>query len=112
MISCMDDGVGMILKTLRKYNIEEKTIIFFMSDNGAPYKKYKEDAPGDAVGWDGSLNDPWTGEKGMLTEGGIRLPFLVYWKGTIKPHVYDHPVITLDATATALSLAGVKPSNH
>ncbi|MCH2208976.1 MAG: sulfatase-like hydrolase/transferase, partial [Lentisphaerales bacterium] len=110
MISCMDDGVGMILEALRKYNLEEKTIIFFMSDNGAPYKKHKEDAPGDAVGWDGSLNDPWTGEKGMLTEGGIRLPYLVYWKGKIKPQVYDHPVITLDATATALSLAGVKPT--
>ena len=110
MISCMDDGVGMILKALRKHNIEEKTIIFFMSDNGAPYKKHKEDTPGNAVGWDGSLNDPWTGEKGMLTEGGIRLPYLVYWKGKIEPQVYDHPVITLDATATALNLAGVSPT--
>ena len=108
MISCMDDGVGLLLKTLRKYKLEEKTIIFFMSDNGAPYKKYKKDAPGNGPGWDGSLNDPWTGEKGMLTEGGIRLPYLVYYKGTIKPQVYAQPVITLDATATALELAGVK----
>ncbi|MCM8530890.1 MAG: sulfatase-like hydrolase/transferase, partial [Lentisphaeraceae bacterium] len=110
MISCMDDGVGMILKALRKHKIEENTIIFFMSDNGAPYKKHKEDAPGDKVGWDGSLNDPWTGEKGMLTEGGIRLPYIVYWKGHLKTQVYNQPVITLDATATALSLAGVQPT--
>lgn len=109
MISCMDDGVGMLLETLRKYNIEEKTLIFFMSDNGAPYKKTKKDSPGDGPGWDGSLNNPWTGEKGTLLEGGIRLPYLVYWKGKISPQVYSEPVITLDATATALELAGVKP---
>ena len=109
MISCMDDGVGMLLKTLRKYKIEEKTIIFFMSDNGAPYKKFKKDAPGDGPGWDGSLNDPWAGEKGMLTEAGIRLPYIVYWKGKIVPQVYEHPVITLDATTTALELVGVTP---
>ncbi|MCM8543030.1 MAG: sulfatase-like hydrolase/transferase [Lentisphaeraceae bacterium] len=110
MISCMDDGVGMILKTLRKHKIEEKTIIFFMSDNGAPYKLTKKDAPGGGPGWDGSLNDPWTGEKGTVMEGGIRLPYLVYWKGKIQSQVYDQPVITLDATATALELAGVKPN--
>ena len=109
MISCMDDGVGMILKALRKYQIEEKTIIFFMSDNGAPLKMHKKDEPGDGPGWDGSLNDPWTGEKGTLLEGGIRLPYIVYWKGKIQPQVYNHPVITLDATATALELAGVTP---
>jgi uncharacterized sulfatase len=48
------------------------------------------------------------GEKGTLIEGGIRTPFVVYWKGTIPPgQVYDHPVIALDVAATANSLAGM-----
>lgn len=47
------------------------------------------------------------GEKGMLTEGGIRTPFVAYWKGTIPPgQVYPHPVIALDVAATANALSG------
>jgi uncharacterized sulfatase len=48
------------------------------------------------------------GEKGMLTEGGIRVPFLVYWRGVIPGgQVYTHPVISLDVAATANALAGL-----
>ena len=107
MISAMDDGIGDILKTLREYHIETNTIIFFIGDNGAPLKIHKIDAPGGGPGWDGSLNEPLNGEKGMLSEGGIRVPFVVYWKNKIAAQVYDHPVISLDVAATAVSLAGL-----
>ena len=108
MISSIDDGVGQIVATLRKHELEEDTLIFVISDNGAPLKIHKLDAPGGGPGWDGSLNDPMNGEKGMLTEGGIRVPFVVHWKGTIPAgQVYSHPVITLDVGATACSLAGL-----
>ncbi|QGJ70442.1 Aryl-sulfate sulfohydrolase [Planctomycetales bacterium 10988] len=108
MISAVDDGVGQILASLQQYEIEENTLIFFIGDNGAPLKIHKEDAPGGGPGWDGSLNTPMNGEKGMLTEGGIRVPFVVYWKGTIPAgQVYEHPVISLDVAATAVSSAGL-----
>jgi uncharacterized sulfatase len=108
MLSAVDDGVGRIIDTLRKHDLEENTLIFVIGDNGAPLKIHRLDAPGGGPGWDGSLNDPMNGEKGMLTEGGIRTPFVAYWKGTIPGgQVYPHPVISLDSTATALALAGL-----
>ena len=108
MLSAVDDGVGGILETLRKYKIEENTLIFFIGDNGAPLKKHKLDAPGIGAGWDGSLNDPLNGEKGTVIEGGCRVPFVVSWKGRIPGgQVYDHPVISLDVAATAVELAGL-----
>ncbi len=108
MLSAVDDGVGQIVETLKANNIKKETLIFVIGDNGAPYKIHKLDAPGGGPGWDGSLNDPMNGEKGMLTEGGIRVPFVVNWEGTIPPgQVYQHPVITLDVAATAISLAGL-----
>jgi len=108
MLAAVDDGVGQIMATLRRHKLEEQTLIFFIGDNGAPLKIHKFDAPGGGPGWDGSLNDPMNGEKGMLSEGGIRVPFVVSWKGRIPGgRVYDHPVISLDAAATAVSLAGL-----
>ncbi len=110
MISAVDDGVGRILDRLRHYGLEENTLVFFISDNGAPTKIDKEDKPLSVRlnAWDGSLNDPWVGEKGMLTDGGIHVPYVMYWKGTLPVGlVYRKPVLSLDATATALTAAGV-----
>lgn len=108
MIAAMDDGVGLVREKLEEKGLTEKTLIFFIGDNGAPLKIHKIDAPGGGPGWDGSLNEPMNGEKGMLSEGGIRVPFVAAWPGTIPGgQVYDEPVISMDVAATAVALAGL-----
>lgn len=103
MIAAMDEGLGQIRSKLRTLGMETNTLIFFIGDNGAPLK---------AGAWDGSLNLPLIGEKGMLTDGGIRTPFVAAWPGTIPAGtVYPQPVISLDVAATAVALAGL-PSDE
>ncbi|MBL9117480.1 MAG: sulfatase-like hydrolase/transferase [Verrucomicrobiaceae bacterium] len=110
MLSAVDDGVGLVTDTLKKHGLTEKTLIFLIGDNGAPLKIHKTDSPlnGDAGGWDGSLNTPLNGEKGMLAEGGMHVPFLIAWPGTIPGgQVYEHPVSALDVAATAVEVASI-----
>jgi uncharacterized sulfatase len=57
--------------------------------------------------WDGSLNLPMRGQKGMVSEGGIRVPFVAAWPGKIPGgQVFEHSVISLDIAATSVALAG------
>ncbi len=99
MIAAMDDGLGRIRKKLSELGMEKNTLIFFVGDNGAPLKK---------GAWNGSLNLPLIGEKGMLTDGGIRTPFVAAWPGTLPAGlVYNLPVSSLDIGATAVALAGL-----
>jgi len=98
MIAAMDDGLGQIRAKLKEMGQEQNTLIVFIGDNGAPL--------GDA--WDGSINLPLVGQKGMLAEGGIRTPFVAAWPGRWPAGVtYDQPVINLDVAATAVALAGL-----
>jgi uncharacterized sulfatase len=111
MLAAVDDGVGLIVETLKKHDLTQRTLIFVIGDNGAPLKIHKVDAPlnQDAGGWDGSLNTPLNGEKGMLSEGGMHVPFIVSWPGTIPAgQAYGHPVSSLDVAATAVALAGAR----
>jgi arylsulfatase A-like enzyme len=101
MLSAMDDSIGKVLAKLRDLNLEEDTLIFFISDNGGP--------PVNA-----SNNGPLRGYKATTWEGGIRVPFLIQWKGMLPANkTYDHPVIQLDILPTCLAAcnADVKHKN-
>lgn len=108
-MSAIDDGVGRIIEELAEYQLLENTIIYFISDNGAPLGDDMTDAPIDvrSEAWNGSMNAPFVGEKGMLTEGGIRVPFIMQWQGKLPAGlVIDKPVSSLDAAYTALKISG------
>ena len=99
LIGAIDDGLGRIRAQLKAMGQEQNTLIFLMGDNGAPLGKV----------WDGSVNLPMRGQKGMLSEGGIRVPFVAAWPGKISAgQTYDLPVISLDVAATAVALAGAQ----
>jgi arylsulfatase A-like enzyme len=119
MISAVDDGVGRILDLLEERGLTQHTLIFFSSDNGAPLGAQQGQPMADVLpvnkpgpAWDGSLNTPLKGEKGMLSEGGIRLPFLISWPGTVPAGLtYAEAVSTLDIAATVNALAGLPHDN-
>ena len=107
LIAAIDDGVGRVRAQLRAMGQEENTLIFLLGDNGAPLAPV-ETRPGQRNPWDGSLNLPMRGQKGMLSEGGIRVPFVAAWPGKISGgQRFDHPVISLDIAATGLAAAGL-----
>ena len=96
MLSAMDDAVGAVLAKIRELKLEENTLIFFFSDNGGPTASTT------------SGNGPLRGFKSQTWEGGIRVAWMVQWKGHIPAgKVDDRPVIQLDILPTALGAAGV-----
>lgn len=94
MLSHLDDSLGQVLGQLQVSGVEDRTLVFFLSDNGGPTKELT------------SSNAPLRGGKGDLFEGGIRVPFIASWKGRIAPQAIATPVISLDIAATALAAAG------
>jgi arylsulfatase A-like enzyme len=100
MLSALDDSAGAVLNKLHEAGLEEDTLVVFISDNGGPTML------GTTI--NGSRNDPLRGSKRTTLEGGIRVPFVVSWKGKLPTgRVYAQPVIQLDVLPTALAAAGV-----
>ncbi len=99
MTAAMDDAVGRVLDKLRELNLEEKTLVFFYSDNGGPTPETT------------SRNDPLRGYKGQVFEGGIRVPYIIRWKSVIPAgQIYTEMAMGFDVHATALAAAGGKDS--
>jgi arylsulfatase A-like enzyme len=90
----LDEAIGTVMQKLRDLRLEEDTLVFLIADNGGggtnPYGN-------------GLRSGKWS-----LWEGGIRVPFIVQWKGHFAPgRVSDEPVIQLDVLPTALAAGGM-----
>lgn len=100
MVHNLDKNVGKIVAELKKQKLYENTVIVFFSDNGGPCHN------------NASLNAPLRGAKGILLEGGIRVPFSVTWPKKLKgKSTYNQPVSSLDLTPTFVALAGGEITN-
>ena len=96
VMSHADDRAGDILKTLRELGLESNTLVIYLSDNGGILHTYP------------SNNGPLRGGKGDTYEGGIRVPAVMQWPGTIPPNsVSDESAVHFDIFTTILAAAGL-----
>jgi arylsulfatase A-like enzyme len=99
MVKSLDDGVGRVMQSIRAAGIDKQTLVIFTSDNGGERFSYL---------W------PFSGRKGDLLEGGIRVPAIVRWPGVVPANrVTQQTAITMDWTATMVASAKVdRPAGH
>jgi arylsulfatase A-like enzyme len=105
MIASVDESVGRLLALLDELKLAEKTLVIFSSDNGGVGGYVRE---GLKKAGDVTDNAPLRGGKGMLTEGGLRVPWIFRWPGRIAPGaVSDSPILSVDLYPTLLETAGL-----
>jgi arylsulfatase A len=104
MVTRMDRSVGRIVEKLKAAGLEKDTLVLFTSDNGPTHNAGGADS--DFFNSAGKLR----GLKGSLYEGGIRVPFIAYWSGKIKPgSTCDERLYFPDILPTLHGIAGKDP---
>lgn len=99
MVSYMDYSVGRIMDKLADLGLQENTIVVLTSDNGGQIMV--------------TSNAPLKGQKGNLSEGGIRVPLIVKWPGKIEPATKcDEPVTVVDYFPTLAEIGGADISSY
>lgn len=94
MVRSMDAGIGKVLQALREANLERNTLVIFASDNGGTGNSYLA---------------PFSGQKGQISEGGLRVPLIVRWPGVVPPgRTTQQPAFTFDISATIVATAGAR----
>jgi arylsulfatase A-like enzyme len=91
MMKSLDDGVGRVMQSIRAAGIDRNTLVIFTSDNGGERFSYQ---------W------PFSGQKGELLEGGIRVPAIVRWPRVVPANrLTQQMAISMDWTATIVAAA-------
>ena len=106
MIASVDESVGRIVALLDELKLADDTLVIFSSDNGGVGGYEREGIKGGDI----TDNAPLRGGKGMLYEGGIRVPYIFRWPGRIAPGtVCDEAINSVDLYPTLLELAETNP---
>ncbi len=94
----LDTRIGRVMDKLRELKLDDNTLVFYTTDNGAWQDVYPD------AGY-----TPFRGTKGTVREGGNRVPAIAVWPGKIKPGLRNHDICGgLDLMATFASVAGVE----
>jgi arylsulfatase A-like enzyme len=93
MVENIDDNVARILKKLDDLGLTERSIVIFLTDNGANGQRY---------------NDGMRGTKGSVHEGGVRVPLFIRWPGHLEPGTTVRQIAAhIDLLPTIMELCGV-----
>jgi len=96
MMKSLDDNIGRVLARLAEHGFDRDTIVVFTSDNGG--ERFSDT-------W------PFTGKKTELLEGGLRIPAIVRWPGTVRPGSRSSvPIISMDWLPTFVAASGGQQS--
>jgi arylsulfatase A-like enzyme len=111
MIASVDESVGRVVALLDELKLADNTLVIYSSDNGGVGGYVRE---GIKAAGDVTDNAPLRGGKGMLYEGGIRVPYIFRWPGRIpEGTVCDTPINSVDLYPTLLEVAGAaRPENY
>lgn len=131
MVEELDRGVAEVIAALESEGLRENTLIWFMSDNGGLVKG----SGSPAVDWlfsvldkfmdppypttalefvrgsfedGGADNGPFRMGKGFVYEGGVRVPSVVNWPGTVAPGSLKHRVTVVDVLPTLLQFVNLE----
>jgi arylsulfatase A-like enzyme len=106
MIARLDSYLGQLQEKLKTLGIESNTVVFFSSDTGPQTGEGVDPKFFQSAG-------PFRGGRGGLYEGGLRVPMIVSWPGTIRPgQVSNFPWAAWDFLPTALQIALREPPKN
>lgn len=110
MLKKLDENVGTILSLLDSLNLTDNTLIIFSSNNGAVGGYHEMGLLQDK---ENTGNTPLKGGKGMLFEGGIRVPWIVSWPGKVKGGFRSaEPIVGTDLFPTLLDAIAIEKSQY
>lgn len=100
LVSTMDEKIGMVMKKLQALGLEKNTIVIFQSDHG--HSEEERTFGG------GGYSGPYRGSKFSLLEGGIRVPAIISWTGTLpQDEVRDQFAANIDWFPTVAELCNI-----